>query len=142
MDNSEISIFGLDDILLGKPKIEKTLEHARQNTYNIVLVHEPDIAPQVSRYPINLQLSGHSHGGQVQIFRAIITPSLAKDYIEGFYTIQDLTLYVNRGLGRTRVPFRFMSKPEITLLHSNIRNNSPIFAYPFLYALIHVSFTI
>ncbi len=117
MDNSEISIFGLDDILLGKPKIEKTLEHARQNTYNIVLVHEPDIAPQVSRYPINLQLSGHSHGGQVQIpfLGAIITPSLAKDYIEGFYTIQDLTLYVNRGLGRTRVPFRFMSKPEITL---------------------------
>ncbi|MFH4122249.1 hypothetical protein WAI71_21310, partial [Acinetobacter baumannii] len=44
MDNSEISIFGLDDILLGKPKIEKTLQHARQNTYNIVLVHEPDIA--------------------------------------------------------------------------------------------------
>ncbi len=39
MDNSEISIFGLDDILLGKPKIEKTLQHARQNTYNIVLVH-------------------------------------------------------------------------------------------------------
>ena len=67
MDNSEISIFGLDDILLGKPKIEKTLEHARQSTYNIVLVHEPDIAPKVSRYPINLQLSGHSHGGQVQI---------------------------------------------------------------------------
>ncbi|MBL2068956.1 metallophosphoesterase, partial [Klebsiella pneumoniae] len=46
---------------------------------------------------------------------AIITPSLAKDYIEGFYTMQDLTLYVNRGLGRTRVPFRFMSKPEITI---------------------------
>lgn len=67
MDNSEISIFGLDDILLGKPKIEKTLQHARQNTYNIVLVHEPDIAPQISKYPINLQLSGHSHGGQVQI---------------------------------------------------------------------------
>lgn len=123
MDNSEISIFGLDDILLGNPKIEKTLEHARQSTYNIVLVHEPDIAPKVSRYPINLQLSGHSHGGQVQIpfLGAIITPSLAKDYIEGFYTIQDLTLYVNRGLGRTRVPFRFMSKPEIaifTLQHS------------------------
>ncbi|MBW3217051.1 hypothetical protein KZC64_26185, partial [Salmonella enterica subsp. enterica serovar Javiana] len=108
MDNSEISIFGLDDILLGKPKIEKTLQHARQNTYNIVLVHEPDIAPQISKYPINLQLSGHSHGGQVQIpfLGAIITPSLAKDYIEGFYTMQDLTLYVNRGLGRTRVPFR------------------------------------
>lgn len=67
LDNSEISIFGLDDILLGKPKIEKTLQRARQTTYNIVLVHEPDIAPQIANYPVNLQLSGHSHGGQVQI---------------------------------------------------------------------------
>lgn len=117
LDNSEISIFGLDDMLLGKPKIAETLQHAKQNIYTIVLVHEPDIAPQIATYPINLQLSGHSHGGQVQIpfLGAIITPSLAKEYIEGFYSIQGLTLYVNRGIGRTRVPFRFMSKPEITL---------------------------
>ena len=67
LDNSEISIFGLDDILLGKPKIKETLQHARKNIYNIVLVHEPDIAPQIATYPVNLQLSGHSHGGQVQI---------------------------------------------------------------------------
>lgn len=67
LDSNEISIFGLDDILLGKPKIEKTLQHAQKNIYNIVLVHEPDIAPQIATYPINLQLSGHSHGGQVQI---------------------------------------------------------------------------
>ncbi|PQZ58916.1 MULTISPECIES: metallophosphoesterase [Bacillus] len=117
LDNSEISIFGIDDILLGKPKIEETLRRAQQNIYTIVLVHEPDIAPQIAKYPINLQLSGHSHGGQVQLpfLGAIITPALAKHYIEGFYTIRDLTLYVNRGLGRTRVPFRFMAKPEITL---------------------------
>ncbi|WP_242270864.1 metallophosphoesterase [Bacillus cereus group sp. BfR-BA-01310] len=117
LDNSEISIFGIDDILLGKPKIEETLQHAQQNIYTIVLVHEPDIAPKIATYPINLQLSGHSHGGQVQLpfLGAIITPALAKYYIEGFYNHRNLTLYVNRGLGRTRVPFRFMAKPEITL---------------------------
>ncbi|MFJ8412826.1 metallophosphoesterase [Bacillus paramycoides] len=117
LDNSEISIFGIDDILLGKPKIEETLQRAQQNIYTIVLVHEPDIAPQIATYPINLQLSGHSHGGQVQLpfLGAIITPALAKYYIEGFYNVRNLTLYVNRGLGRTRVPFRFMAKPEITL---------------------------
>ena len=75
LDNSEISIFGLDDILLGKPKIKETLQRARKNTYNIVLVHEPDIAPQIADYPVNLQLSGHSHGGQVQIpFWALLLP--------------------------------------------------------------------
>ena len=116
MDNSEISIFGLDDILLGKPKIEKTLQHARQNTYNIVLVHEPDIAPQISKYQSTCNFLVIAMADKYKfLLGAIITPSLAKDYIEGFYTMQDLTLYVNRGLGRTRVPFRFMSKPEITI---------------------------
>ncbi|KFN01627.1 metallophosphoesterase [Bacillus clarus] len=117
LDHSEISIFGIDDMLLGKPEIEATLRNAKQDIYTIVLVHEPDIAPKISEFPINLQLSGHSHGGQVQIpfLGPIITPVLAKYYTEGFYHIHDLLLYVNRGLGRTRVPFRFMARPEITI---------------------------
>ncbi|MFJ8530713.1 metallophosphoesterase [Bacillus sp. NPDC094106] len=117
LDNSEISIFGIDDLLLGKPEIDSTLQYAQKDIYTIVLVHEPDIAPKTAQFPVNLQLSGHSHGGQVQIpfLGAIITPALAKHYIEGFYHIHNLLLYVNRGLGRTRVPFRFMARPEITL---------------------------
>lgn len=123
LDHSEISIFGIDDMLLGKPEINRTLQHAQQDVYTIVLVHEPDIAPKIANFPINLQLSGHSHGGQVQLpfFGAIVTPALANNYIEGFYHIEELLLYVNRGLGRTRVPFRFMSRPEIssfTLQHT------------------------
>ncbi|KEK25925.1 metallophosphoesterase [Bacillus gaemokensis] len=121
LDNSEISIFGIDDMLLGKPEIHATLQRAKNDIYTIVLVHEPDIAPQIAKFPVNLQLSGHSHGGQVQIpfLGALITPALAKHYIEGFYPIHDLLLYVNRGLGRTRVPFRFMARPEITLFTLN-----------------------
>ncbi|MEY8347533.1 metallophosphoesterase [Bacillus cereus] len=117
LDNSEISIFGIDDILLGKPKISNTLQHVQKELYTIVLVHEPDIASEIANFPVNLQLSGHSHGGQVQLpfLGAIVTPALAKRYIEGFYHIEELLLYVNRGLGRTRVPFRFLSRPEITV---------------------------
>ncbi|MDZ5609315.1 metallophosphoesterase [Bacillus pseudomycoides] len=117
LDNSEISIFGIDDTLLGKPEIDVTLQHVQKELYTIVLVHEPDIAPKIANFPVNLQLSGHSHGGQVQLpfLGAIITPALAKHYIEGFYHIEELLLYVNRGLGRTRVPFRFLSRPEITV---------------------------
>ncbi|SCN40450.1 Metallophosphoesterase [Bacillus cytotoxicus] len=116
-DGTEISIVGIDDMLLGKPKIEETLQHIKHNIYTIVLVHEPDIASKVAKFPVNVQLSGHSHGGQVQIpfLGAVVTSTLAKQYIEGFYHIDDLVLYVNRGLGRTRIPFRFMARPEITL---------------------------
>lgn len=120
LDGSEISIFGIDDIMLGKPDIHGTLQQAQNNLYTIALVHEPDIAPHIANFPVNLLLSGHSHGGQVQLpfFGAIITPTFAKHYIEGFYHIKqnyDLLLYVNRGLGTTRVPLRFLAKPEITL---------------------------
>ncbi|MDM5156179.1 metallophosphoesterase [Bacillus sp. DX1.1] len=120
LDDSEISIFGIDDMLLGNPEIDATLQHAQKEMYTIVLVHEPDIAPKIANFPVNLQLSGHSHGGQVQLpfFGAIVTPTLAKHYIESFYHIQEahsLLLYVNRGLGTTRVPFRFMARPEITV---------------------------
>lgn len=122
IDGSELSIFGIDDMLLGRPEIERTLQNALPDIYTIVLVHEPDIAPLLANYPVNLQLSGHSHGGQIQIplVGPIVTPPLAQEYIEGFYTVvkqeeRELTVYVNRGLGTTRIPFRFLAKPEITV---------------------------
>ncbi|MCX8045690.1 MAG: metallophosphoesterase, partial [Anoxybacillus gonensis] len=76
-----------------------------------------DLVTQASVYPFHLQLSGHSHGGQIQLpwIGPLVTPPLAKQYVEGFYDVQQLTLYVNRGLGTTRMPFRFLTPPELTL---------------------------
>lgn len=120
LDGSTIAIFGIDDMILGTPNINELLQHVKHNIYTIVLVHEPDVAKQIAKFPVNLQLSGHSHGGQVQIpfFGPVVTPYLAKHYIEGFYNIAEtykLKLYVNRGLGMTRLPFRFLARPEISV---------------------------
>ncbi|WP_246944020.1 metallophosphoesterase [Bacillus pinisoli] len=117
--NETITIAGLDDYMLGRPDFEQTLRQIPENEYTILLAHEPDVAKISHSYPVHLQLSGHSHGGQVQFpfYGAVITPPYASDYVEGFYEIGNipLTLYVNRGLGTTRVPFRFLSKPEISI---------------------------
>ncbi|MBW7651067.1 metallophosphoesterase [Anoxybacillus sp. ST4] len=115
--SEQIVIAGLDDFMLGKPNFSKTVQRMPKNTYTIVLIHEPDLATQASAYPFHLQLSGHSHGGQIQLpwIGPIVTPPLAKQYIEGFYDVGPLTLYVNRGLGTTRMPFRFLTPPELTL---------------------------
>jgi predicted MPP superfamily phosphohydrolase len=82
------------------------------------LAHEPDYADHVSRYAIDLQLSGHSHGGQVRMpfVRPLYLPEMAKKYISGLYKIGPLTLYTNPGLGTVGVPMRFNCPPEITLL--------------------------
>jgi predicted MPP superfamily phosphohydrolase len=84
----------------------------------ILLAHEPDFADEASRFPVDLQLSGHSHGGQIRVplLPPLYLPSLAKKYILGTYHIGPLTLYTNAGLGTIGVPMRLNCPPEITLL--------------------------
>ena len=120
IDESRIHILGLDDAMLGKPDLATALTSLPQDTFKILLSHEPDIANRVLGHGVHLQLSGHSHGGQVKIpfFGALVTPPLSDIYQEGLYEIDHenpLLLYVNRGLGTTRLPFRFLAKPELTL---------------------------
>jgi uncharacterized protein len=119
VDNSYISICGLDDVLLGKPQYDQTLRQLSNEIFSIVMVHEPDVAQKIALYPVDLQLSGHSHGGQIQIpfYGPLITPPLSTIYREGLYEVGEtkMKLYVNRGLGTTRLPFRFLAKPEITI---------------------------
>jgi uncharacterized protein len=126
LDGSNIAIAGIDDAMLGKPDISASVEKIPQNTYTILLSHAPDKADEAAKYSIDLQLSGHSHGGQIQIpfYGPWVTPPFAEKYVEGFYKIgskEKFTLYVNRGLGTTRLPFRFLSQPELAhfTLYSN-----------------------
>lgn len=120
LDGSSLRIAGIDDAMLGKPDLAAAMTGIPQNSFTILLSHAPDKADEAVQYPIQLQLSGHSHGGQIQIpfYGPWVTPPFAEKYVEGFYTIGDekaLKLYVNRGLGTTRLPFRFLSQPELAL---------------------------
>lgn len=124
LNNEHFYIVGIDDAMLGNPDIEKALEAVPNDSFKLLLSHAPDLADDAEPYNIQLQLSGHSHGGQVKIpfIGALVKPPFAEKYYEGLYAIgenNDLTLYVNRGLGTTRLPFRFLSKPEITLFTLN-----------------------
>jgi len=69
-----------------------------------------------------LQLSGHSHGGQVKIpFRKPpFLPPYGQRFPEGLYRFSDLLLYTNRGVGMAYPYIRFNCRPEITIftLHS------------------------
>ncbi|MBT2687825.1 metallophosphoesterase [Bacillus sp. ISL-47] len=129
VSGSSIHVIGIDDAMLGRPDIKLAVENIEEDSYKILLSHAPDLADGASSFGIHLQLSGHSHGGQIKIpfFGALVKPPYAERYHEGFYKIgsQDpLTLYVNRGLGTTRLPFRFLSRPEMTVftLHTDKGN--------------------
>jgi predicted MPP superfamily phosphohydrolase len=109
---------GVDDILDGNPNLPATLKKVPSSEATILLAHEPDYADYVARYPVDLQLSGHTHGGQVRLpfLRPLYLPALARKYIWGLYKIGGLTLYTNPGLGTIGVPVRLNCPPEITLL--------------------------
>ena len=117
--NGSFYLAGMDDGWSGKPDLNMTLEKAPSNTPIVLLLHEPDLVDETSLDPrITLQLSGHTHGGQVLVAGQppIFTPDLGKKYSQGLFRVHDTWLYTNRGLGVISVPLRLNCPPEVTLL--------------------------
>ncbi|MGH9497010.1 MAG: metallophosphoesterase [Candidatus Sulfotelmatobacter sp.] len=109
---------GVDDVLGKTADIDATLHDVPGGEATVMLVHEPDYADRVARHPVDLQLSGHTHAGQVRLpfLPPLYLPDLAKKYVWGLYRIGDLTLYTSAGIGTVDIPVRFNCPPEITLL--------------------------
>jgi predicted MPP superfamily phosphohydrolase len=117
-DGARLWIAGLDDAVYRKADFECALDGIPANEAVVLLAHEPDVADESARYKVDLQLSGHSHGGQVRVpgIGAPYFPPLARKYPTGLYHIGPTQLYTNRGIGLSGVPFRFACPPEVTLL--------------------------
>lgn len=87
--------------------------------FNLLLSHNPDVFPQASALGFNLQLSGHTHGGQVtiEILDQSINPArFITPYVAGLYRDGASAAYVTRGVGTIGIPTRLGAPPEITLL--------------------------
>jgi predicted MPP superfamily phosphohydrolase len=124
-DGARFWLAGVNDVLGRTADLPKTLRRVPADEAVILLAHEPDFADEAAKFPIDLQLSGHSHGGQVRIpfLPPLYLPALARKYVWGAYRLGPLTLYTNAGLGTVDVPIRLNCPPEITLLtlHSSAR---------------------
>lgn len=122
--DKKILFTGLDDSMLGNVYMPDSTKIYDSN-YNILLIHEPDTADSFQEYPYDLVLSGHSHGGQVNIpfipainQKAISSTNLAKNYVSGMYELNSKTkIYVNTGIGTTHVSGRLGVVPEISIFH-------------------------
>jgi uncharacterized protein len=116
--SGRIWLAGIDDLLCGTPRIDLTLAGIPPSEATILLAHEPDYADQAAFFPVDLQLSGHSHGGQVWIpgIGAPWLPKMSRRYPRGLYRINNLTLYTNIGIGTIRAPIRLNCPPEVTLI--------------------------
>lgn len=109
---------GIDDALEGRPDLGVAIERIPRGETIILLAHEPDFADEAALTPVDLQLSGHSHGGQIWVpgIGAPWLPRLARNYPRGLYKIENMALYTNIGIGTIRAPIRINCVPEVTLI--------------------------
>jgi predicted MPP superfamily phosphohydrolase len=111
-------IIGVDDVVMRRSDLQRALKGVPESACKILLVHEPDLADRAAQYPIDLQLSGHTHGGQIRLpgLGALLLPVMGRKYPMGLYRVDGMWVYTNRGLGVNRPALRFNCRPEITLL--------------------------
>ncbi|HTO52490.1 MAG TPA: metallophosphoesterase [Myxococcota bacterium] len=78
----------------------------------LLLAHDPNTFKRASRSGIDLQLSGHTHGGQIWPFRHLVR--LVEPFVAGRYSLHGAELYVSRGTGFWGPPMRLFAPAEIT----------------------------
>ena len=113
-------ITGVDDFLIGYGNKE-IVNNLSKDKFNFILCHEPDVFDSFNKEKVDAMVAGHSHGGQVNIpiLRDKIGTNLGSKYIKGKYVEIDSMLYVNPGVGTTKVKARLFSKPEVTFFEIN-----------------------
>jgi predicted MPP superfamily phosphohydrolase len=121
-NNAILNIAGVDNVTFRKNNLKKILKNLPEKGTNILLVHEPDYAKHSAKFDrFQLQLSGHSHGGQVRIpfVGAPFLPPNGRTFVEGLYQVKNMIQYTNRGVGMAYPYIRFNCRPEITVFTLN-----------------------
>ena len=114
-----LNIVGVDDYWENKARLRDVIGKFRDEEAAILLAHEPDFAEISSKSNrFDLQLSGHTHGGQVILPKIgpIVLPMYGRKYPAGLYLVDEMLLYTNRGLGTGHPKIRLNCRPEVTLL--------------------------
>jgi predicted MPP superfamily phosphohydrolase len=111
---------GVDDMWEGEPDLDKTLSDVPEEHFRLLLCHEPDYADAAGSHGIPLQLSGHSHGGQVRLpgIGAVRLPVYAFKYPYRLQTVPGTKtqVYTTTGVGVTFPPIRINCRPEVAIV--------------------------
>jgi hypothetical protein len=80
----------------------------------VLLAHQPRSAAEAAEAGFDLQLSGHTHGGQFFPWNLFVP--LQQPFVAGLHRVRDMWVYISRGTGYWGPPKRFGAPSEITLL--------------------------
>ncbi|MCK4535829.1 MAG: metallophosphoesterase [Desulfuromonadales bacterium] len=114
-----LSILGLD-YPSSSNQLKLLMQTVDPERSNVILSHVPAFAHEALSPHIDLILCGHTHGGQVRLpmLPPLYLPLYTGRFVAGYYEVSShkIPLYVNRGLGTSVLPMRFLCRPEITLI--------------------------
>lgn len=118
-DNNKLYIGGIStgafsDTVLNKMKYD-------EESYKIIILHEPDYTDEIISLNPNLILGGHSHNGQVNIpyLKKYFVPTGSKKYYDEHYLVNNTNLYISSGIGVSRYNFRLFNHPSINFYRIN-----------------------
>jgi len=118
-DGQRLWLAGAGDLWEDHIGLDTLLDDVPPDECRIVLAHNPDTADSYYSTPVDLFLSGHTHGGQVRLpgGRALVLPVENKAYSSGLVTSPRGTpVFISRGIGWAIYPVRFNCLPEIAVL--------------------------
>ena len=116
---ARLRICGVDDFWEGTQDIDAALDDCSETEAAILLSHNPDYVEDIRDQRAGLVLSGHTHGGQVDIpfIGPPVVPSrYGKKYVSGLVKTPHTQVYVSKGLGGITPPARFNCRPEIVVI--------------------------
>ena len=118
---AKLAVAGTGDFWEGEIDLKSAFGGIAPETPRILLQHNPDFAEVFPKgYRVDLQLSGHTHGGQVRLpfGPALILPTrYGNKYRAGLVQGPRHPVYVTRGVGvSSPIPLRFCCPPEVTLI--------------------------
>ena len=115
---AQFHLAGVDDVCVKRDRLDRVLARLPATGAALLLAHEPDFADEAAATGrFDLQISGHSHGGQVALplIGPLSLPELGRKYPRGRYQVGGMTLYTNRGIGMVKIHLRFNCRPELTV---------------------------
>lgn len=110
---------GFADAPTGNPDL-RILKNIPNDSKIISIFHSPIFFDKVSN-SIDLAYAGHTHGGQIRLplIGSIALPPGSGNYDQGWFQKNRAKMYVNRGIGTSIVPLRFLCRPEISVFEIN-----------------------
>ena len=108
---------GVDDSMVGLEDLSLALAGSQDSEMKLVLAHNPIVLRRAARAGVDLVLSGHTHGGQVNLrSERSASGRPRRRLLKGLSRQGDTQIYVSRGLGTVVLPVRFGCPPEVSLL--------------------------